>query len=92
MAKQGLPPEERRFNEAISTRVKCVRREKRVGLQDLADAIGVGYNQLYQYEIGAARWPILRLVQVAAVLEVSLTSLLPKNYCVISVIKQPKLC
>jgi hypothetical protein len=77
---RAMSEQERAFNEAVSARVRAEMRRTGVKSVELAEAMGVCYNQFYNYENGIARWPIWRLHRAAKRLGVQIQYLFPTSF------------
>jgi transcriptional regulator with XRE-family HTH domain len=61
----------------IGARIRAVRLDRGLSQSDVADAIGITFQQLQKYETGKNRIAAATLVQISEAVDVALTELLP---------------
>lgn len=71
--------EESGFYRLVGAAVQKARTRKGMKQIELAGILGVSQSGLARFEKGETRFPLYELVQVARVLEVRLTALIPKG-------------
>jgi transcriptional regulator with XRE-family HTH domain len=64
------------LDKALGQRVRAVRLKAGLSQNDLADSIGVTFQQVQKYELGTNRIPATRLMAIADTLGVAITTLL----------------
>ena len=62
------PKSTKNFDKALGARVKFLRQVRGISQEKLADNLGLTFQQVQKYETGANRFPIARLVKIAALL------------------------
>lgn len=67
------------IDRRIGARIKMVRKKSRLSQMELAERIGVSYQQIQKYEKGVGRISLFRLEQISLALDLPLTSLLTEN-------------
>ncbi|SNB73862.1 Helix-turn-helix [Arboricoccus pini] len=72
----SIPQEWIDFERSIGPRIRVARMRKGMGLAQLAQRLGISYQQLHKYEVGSNRISIARLAHIAQILQVQLTDLL----------------
>ncbi|MDR1026544.1 MAG: helix-turn-helix domain-containing protein [Lactobacillus sp.] len=55
---------------SIGQKIKSARMEKKIKIKDLADKLGITYQQLQKHEKGVNRLTICRLIEIAHALDV----------------------
>lgn len=61
----------------VGTKIKTIRTERGMSQEELANSVGISYQQLYKYEKGINRISVSRLVLIARALGIPPASLLP---------------
>ena len=69
MADQAGDDFARRLDVALGARIRRFRKARRISQEQLADAVGVTFQQIQKYERGANRVSFSRLAQIAAALQ-----------------------
>lgn len=64
------------FEKSIGPRIRIARLSRGMGLAQLAQRLGISYQQLHKYEVGANRISIARLAHIGEILGVQLIDLL----------------
>lgn len=64
---------------ALGERLRAIRRDKGVSQQQLADAIGVTFQQVQKYEKGVNRMAVTRLFQICQALNVRVAKFFPED-------------
>ncbi len=77
---------ERTLWRYIGERVSVARRTKHITQATLADELDLSRASVVNMECGNQAWPLFRLYEVAAVLETSVTCLLPTDAELISLL------
>ncbi len=62
--------EQMRLNKLIGARIRGRRHEQNLSLQALAAKLGIGFQQIYKYEVGENLIPASRIVAIAKMLKV----------------------
>jgi ribosome-binding protein aMBF1 (putative translation factor) len=62
--------EQVRLNKLIGARIRARRHEQNLSLQALAAKLGIGFQQIYKYEVGENLIPACRIVAIATMLDV----------------------
>ena len=62
--------EQMRLNKLIGARIRARRHELNLSLQALAAKLGIGFQQIYKYEVGENLIPACRVVAIAKTLKV----------------------
>ncbi len=70
--------EEKRINTIVGERIRALRKYKGMTQSQLAEAIGVTYQQVQKYEKGATAITVERLYQIAEALSVAPSEILPE--------------
>lgn len=73
----SLQNSEQRYLEALGHRIRELRRQKHLGLQELADRAGLHRTHLWKLEKGTLNPGIISYLRLAQVLELPLSALLP---------------
>lgn len=63
----------------LGVRLKTLRKERGLTMQDLAEHLGVSWQQYDKYERGINRMPYTRLLDACATLDVNIVELDPSN-------------
>ncbi len=58
-------------DQHVGVKFKQARRQKRLSQTDIANAVGISFQQIQKYETGANRISASRLFELAQILEVS---------------------
>lgn len=77
MPKKAPNPEAKAFDHALGVRLKSARTARGLTQKALAAELGITPQQIHKYEVGLNQVPLRLLLQIALVLQVSLTDLLP---------------
>ena len=62
--------EQMRLNKLIGAKIRTRRHEQNLSLQALAAKLGIGFQQIYKYEVGENLIPACRVVAIAKTLKV----------------------
>ena len=62
--------EQVRLNKLIGAKIRARRHEQNLSLQALAAKLGIGFQQIYKYEMGENLIPACRIVAIARTLKV----------------------
>ena len=62
--------EQVRLNKLIGAKIRARRHEQNLSLQALAAKLGIGFQQIYKYEVGENLIPACRVVAIAKTLNV----------------------
>lgn len=73
----SLQSSEQRYLEALGHRIRELRKQRRLGLQELADRAGLHRTHLWKLEKGTLNPGIISYLRLAQVLELPLSALLP---------------
>lgn len=76
MADQAGDDFARRLDVALGARIRRYRKARRISQEQLADAVGVTFQQIQKYERGANRVSFSRLAQIAAALQTPIAELI----------------
>jgi transcriptional regulator with XRE-family HTH domain len=67
------------LDKYVGKQVKCYRLQKRLSQTEVAEALGITFQQVQKYEKGSNRISSSRLSRIAALLEVPIVALFPKD-------------
>lgn len=67
-------------DEEIGLRLRQVRKASKWTGKDIAEAIGITYQQISKYEAGRNRLSFSAAIKISELLNISITSLIPKDH------------
>lgn len=76
---QSLHPLETRYLEALGARIRALRQERHLGLEELADRSGLHRTHLWKIEKGLLNAGVISYVRLAQQLDLPLGDLLPPH-------------
>ena len=71
--------DETTYHERLGSNIRTARLLQRKTLEEVADVLGVSYQQLQKYEAGINRLSVVRLDEIANALGVDPARLIPRN-------------